>query len=484
MPKTMNPPRSAGSHEPTPDRHQGDTTPPILGRRHRARSADHRRSRTTSSDCLSTTTAATTTTTTGSNNSIHQDWNPAGTSHSYPEVFSPGLSHSRHRNHHHHHHPPASNDSHRHHHHQRLYHSDFNIHHQHHRHHQHPRRHHSHQHDPDPDPDPDPPRRRRRRRHEHHSSESSLPSSSSYSSSSYSSTTNSRSQQRSRSSSQREGSPSGSKDTLNVSLCGCGFIGVYHLGVVSCLLKHGPSFLARVDRVAGASAGALAAALLVTAPSLRNVQMSTELVTALAKKVRRKPLGALTPGYQLTKELERLLDRVLPHDAHLLARGRLHVSLTDVSTKENEVLSDFESREELIQALVASCHIPVYSGVKPPWVKGKAYCDGGLSNNLVQFSDGRTVTVSPFSGQQDIGPRDSLTKGSKGIFFSLQNQDVQANLNNMWRLSHALFPPCRSLLQQYLELGHKDASRFLVREGLYEILKPPEKPPLRYESSV
>ena len=60
---------------------------------------------------------------------------------------------------------------------------------------------------------------------------------------------------------------------LNLSFCGCGFLGMYHLGVASCLVKHGPGFLASVDRVAGASAGALVAALLVTAPTVRHVQV-------------------------------------------------------------------------------------------------------------------------------------------------------------------------------------------------------------------
>ena len=60
---------------------------------------------------------------------------------------------------------------------------------------------------------------------------------------------------------------------LNLSFCGCGFLGMYHLGVASCLVKHGPGFLASVDRVAGASAGALIAALLVTAPTVRHVQV-------------------------------------------------------------------------------------------------------------------------------------------------------------------------------------------------------------------
>lgn len=62
-----------------------------------------------------------------------------------------------------------------------------------------------------------------------------------------------------------EYSPSEMRGPLNLSLCGCGFLGMYHLGVVSCLAMRGPSFVDRLEKIAGASAGALMAAVLVTA---------------------------------------------------------------------------------------------------------------------------------------------------------------------------------------------------------------------------
>lgn len=280
------------------------------------------------------------------------------------------------------------------------------------------------------------------------------------------------------------GEEEGEEMTVNLSLCGCGFLGIYHLGVAASLVKHGARFLASLDRVAGASAGALAAAILVTAPTIRHVQLSTDMLTNVARKIRKKPLGALTPGFQLTTRVSRLLDKILPPDAHELARGRLYVSLTHAKTRHNELFTDFRSRDELIAALAASCHIPVYSGLRSPTVRGEHYFDGGLTDNLVRFLDGRTITVSPFSGKQDIGPRDTLKKGTKGAYFTLHNQDLQLNFNNVLRFSHAFFPPREYVLQQYLELGHKEASRFLIREGLYEIHKPGDKKPMVYESSL
>ncbi|KAL8583233.1 hypothetical protein ACOMHN_013788 [Nucella lapillus] len=255
---------------------------------------------------------------------------------------------------------------------------------------------------------------------------------------------------------------------MHLSFCGCGFLGVYHLGVVSCLLKHGTRFLSRVDGVAGASAGALAAALVVTCPTLHHVQVAKERTMKMASKIHSKSLGAFTPGYQVTNDVDSLLKEMLPPDAHKLAEGRLYISLTNVRSVRNEVVSHFDSREELIKVLATSCHIPVYSGAKFPLLYGKLYCDGGLTNNLIRFENGRTVTVSPFSGQQDIGPQDSPRAGGKPVFFNLHNHNIQVNMSNAERFRHALFPPSLTVLQQYFETGQKEAAQFLVHEDMYE----------------
>ena len=47
------------------------------------------------------------------------------------------------------------------------------------------------------------------------------------------------------------------RDKINFSFAGCGFLGIYHVGVASCIAKHAPHLVA--DRVSGASAGAIAA---------------------------------------------------------------------------------------------------------------------------------------------------------------------------------------------------------------------------------
>ena len=50
-------------------------------------------------------------------------------------------------------------------------------------------------------------------------------------------------------------------DRVNMSFAGCGFLGIYHLGVAKTLICNGPRFLERVDSFGGASAGSLIACI-------------------------------------------------------------------------------------------------------------------------------------------------------------------------------------------------------------------------------
>ena len=48
---------------------------------------------------------------------------------------------------------------------------------------------------------------------------------------------------------------------LNISFNGCGFLGIYHIGVATALKTYVPDF--RIENISGASAGAVAAVCLL-----------------------------------------------------------------------------------------------------------------------------------------------------------------------------------------------------------------------------
>ena len=55
---------------------------------------------------------------------------------------------------------------------------------------------------------------------------------------------------------------------------------------------------------------------------------------------------------------------------HFQANGKLHVSLTKVYDGKNMVANTFDSRQELIEVILASCFIPIFSGIVPARYRG------------------------------------------------------------------------------------------------------------------
>ncbi|RVE55621.1 hypothetical protein OJAV_G00234430 [Oryzias javanicus] len=247
---------------------------------------------------------------------------------------------------------------------------------------------------------------------------------------------------------------------VNLSFAACGFMGIYHLGVAGALLRHGDRLLGSLRACAGASAGALVAAALVTAPD--KLEVCKDFTLRFADSVRRRRFGAVTPGYDFMLELREGVEEVLPADAHRLATGRLFVSVTHAQSGRNRTVSSFGSREELVKVLLASSFVPVYAGLKPVEFKGQRWIDGGFTDSLPIPPEGRTVTVSPFAGPQDVCP---AHRGLLDVQLRLANMNIMLSLENVRRLIRALFPPPASTMHFLWEEGFSDAFSFLQREG-------------------
>lgn len=122
-------------------------------------------------------------------------------------------------------------------------------------------------------------------------------------------------------------------------------------------------------------------------------------------EARSHSLGPFSPSFNIQTCLLEGLRKFLPPDAHERVNGRLHVSLTRASDGKNIIVSQFDSLEDLLQALLCACFIPGFSGLMPPKFQGVRYMDGAFSDNLPVL-DENTITVSPFCGESDICPRD------------------------------------------------------------------------------
>ncbi|XP_045105532.1 patatin-like phospholipase domain-containing protein 2 isoform X8 [Portunus trituberculatus] len=139
---------------------------------------------------------------------------------------------------------------------------------------------------------------------------------------------------------------------MNFSFAGCGFLGIYHVGVAACLKKYAPNLL--VNKISGASAGALAAVCLLCDSPLGTI---TSSVLKTATEARKHTLGPFSPTFNVEKLLREGLLSVLPDDAHRIVSGKLFISVTRVSDGKNILLSQFNTREELIQVNLANTSI-------------------------------------------------------------------------------------------------------------------------------
>uniref|UniRef100_A0A803U0B1 PNPLA domain-containing protein n=1 Tax=Anolis carolinensis TaxID=28377 RepID=A0A803U0B1_ANOCA len=170
-----------------------------------------------------------------------------------------------------------------------------------------------------------------------------------------------------------------------------------------------------------------------------------------ARDARRTILGPFAPGCSILRILQRRLHQILPENSHRMATGRLYISLTRLMDGKNVVVSEYNSKEELIQHTVDPCHL-LGSGSRNPFpmdtkthgcshpisYNGLRYVDGGFTN-LQPRSDLETaITVSPFTGEIDICPRDC-----PAIFYSLHivHGSIQVSIENLCRIGYALFPP-------------------------------------------
>ncbi|XP_033646204.1 1-acylglycerol-3-phosphate O-acyltransferase Pnpla3-like [Asterias rubens] len=239
---------------------------------------------------------------------------------------------------------------------------------------------------------------------------------------------------------------------MDLSFSGCGFLGIYHIGVASCFKEHAPNV---IRNVSGASAGVLVGCCLVAGVDFGKI---TDNVLRLVQKARARLLGPFHPFFDLHGYINEGLHKVLPENIHELASGRLFVSLTRVWDKTNTIVSEFKSKEEVIQAVLCSAFVPFYSGMVPPTFRGTKYWDGGITDNCPILSED-TVTVCPFSGEFDICP--TSQEFGDYLRFTSANVNVHVTSTNFWRLSRALYPPEPEKLRKLCQQGYDDTLRYL-----------------------
>lgn len=178
--------------------------------------------------------------------------------------------------------------------------------------------------------------------------------------------------------------------------------------------------------------------------------------------------------------IEENLDELLPENAHLLCSNRLGLSLTKLSWKlENKFVWIFDSRQELIDAIVAGCFIPIWSGspVNFPKFRGKYFIDGAYSDNLPKFKltkedlliGTRQVRVCPFNCSSEesveVSPKDPDSWMNIGTMKVMGTKYI-INWSNIVRSVYAMSLIYCSNYKPYLLAGFDDMKEYLFRSEL------------------
>lgn len=78
----------------------------------------------------------------------------------------------------------------------------------------------------------------------------------------------------------------------------------------------------------------------------------------IVNEARSHSLGPFSPSFDIQTCILEGMRKAMPEDAHLRVNGKLHISLTRVYDGKGIIVSQFNSRDDLLQALLCACFIP------------------------------------------------------------------------------------------------------------------------------
>lgn len=130
--------------------------------------------------------------------------------------------------------------------------------------------------------------------------------------------------------------------------------------------------------IAGMSAGSLVAALLVL--SDHSIEDIMDVCVALVRESR--------PG-AMAKVIKNMMDSLLPPDAHTAADGHLGIVVSDPRNgRKCRLITTWDSRDQLISCLIASCYIPGFMACDCRWSDPVYNCrDALFSSNKEAFKE-------------------------------------------------------------------------------------------------
>ena len=161
---------------------------------------------------------------------------------------------------------------------------------------------------------------------------------------------------------------------LGFGFSGGGFLFPWHLGVVTELQDAG--IITTKTPLSGASCGAI---IVSCVHSRLNLHSLVKELMSFAEDCRTNG----TAG-RLRFVIEHFMTANLSSDAHLKCGGKTHIQMTRVFPYLKVIsVSEWTSKEDLVQAICCSCHIPAYNdGSLVFRYRGSLFIDGGALRHL------------------------------------------------------------------------------------------------------
>jgi len=178
-----------------------------------------------------------------------------------------------------------------------------------------------------------------------------------------------------------------------LALSGSGWLLPFHVGACHQLREMG--YIDEETEYAGASGGSLVAAAICCGFDHKEI-MSHVLDLASWYRTSPRSLG------KLENELRERFLEILPEDAPKRVEGKLYISVLPIhpSNRMTQRLhGDFDSREDLIEAVLTSSYIPFYLGPYPAKYYRDEWCiDGGIGNAVPPFPGSLSMCPLPGTG--------------------------------------------------------------------------------------
>ncbi|WIA13841.1 hypothetical protein OEZ85_002415 [Tetradesmus obliquus] len=232
-----------------------------------------------------------------------------------------------------------------------------------------------------------------------------------------------------------------------------GLLFPYYLGVAEELQRLG--VMTPDSQLAGASAGSLIVACLKSGLPLATI---TEACFQLADDCRRNGTR-----HRLKLVLERVLREVLPQDIAQRCSGQVHVAVTRLTPGVTpRLVSRFSDREDLLGALLTSCHIPWYfDGSLFTSFRNTPCFDGGFTNFLPD------VPGADATCRICCLPSKQLARIGNIAISPDAFAEWPYNLQQM--LGWAFEPADEEQLRVLIECGKRDALAWVQQSGLAEL---------------